>query len=225
VSPSPIGNAQKSLSQEFDRLGRPVVFRILEGDRAGLEDYRAQFSAAAETIVEADKPDLPLGQCRFEEGHHRCTRKPMPCTEMEHGADKAVAAVGVVITPSCPVVVFSEKIQHEIQHLRGFAGHIRGHGHLLMGAKAIPSIGARGRIALASHPTAEHWLDQTRVVVLTLPTRALTGMRHRRLPGLRQRREDLAAPELLSARSLPARAGDRPEDLETAAALLKSPPG
>jgi hypothetical protein len=25
-------------------LGRPVVFRIFEGDRAGLEDYRAQFS-------------------------------------------------------------------------------------------------------------------------------------------------------------------------------------
>lgn len=99
----------------FECLGRPVVFRIFEGDRAGLEDYRAQFSrAAAATIVEADEPDLPLGQCRFEEGHHRRTWKPMPCTEMEHRANKAVAAVGVVITPSCPVVVFSEKIQHKI---------------------------------------------------------------------------------------------------------------
>jgi len=38
----------------------------------------------------------------------------MPCTEMKHRADKAVAAVGVV-----------------------FAGRIRGHGHLVMGAEAI----------------------------------------------------------------------------------------
>ena len=62
----------------------------------------------------AAEPDLPLGQCRFEEGHHRRTWKPMPCTEMKHRTDKVVAAVGGVITPSCPVVVFSEKIQYEI---------------------------------------------------------------------------------------------------------------
>ena len=54
--------------------------------------------------------------CRWGNAASRrdITGEPMPCTEMKHRADKAVAAVGVVITPSCPVVVFGEKIQHEI---------------------------------------------------------------------------------------------------------------
>jgi hypothetical protein len=46
----------------FECRGRPLVFRILEGDCPGLENYRTQFSrAAAEAIVESDQPDLPPG--------------------------------------------------------------------------------------------------------------------------------------------------------------------
>jgi len=89
------------------------VFRILEGDCPGLENYRAQFSrAATEAIVESDQPDLPPGQCRFEKGHYRPAWKPMLRTQMRDRADKAVAAVGIVITASRPVIVVSKKLQH-----------------------------------------------------------------------------------------------------------------
>ena len=111
--------------------GRPIVCRIFERDCAGPEDHRAQFSgAAAEAIVEVDKPDLPPGQGRFEDGYHWLARKPMLRTEVKDRADKAVAAIPIMITASRPVIVVSKKFQHQIQHLQGFAGGIRAHGHL-----------------------------------------------------------------------------------------------
>jgi hypothetical protein len=108
------------------------MFRILKGGGAGLENYGAQFSRAeAETIVEADKPDLAPGQCRLEKRHHRRPRKPLLRTEMKDRADKAVAAISVMITASCPMVIIRKEIQHQIQYLYGFAGHVRGHWHLM----------------------------------------------------------------------------------------------
>src|SRR5215471_15820721 len=56
----------------FECRGHAIVFRILEGDCAGLENYRAQLSrASAKAIVESDQPDLLPWQCRLEKGHYR----------------------------------------------------------------------------------------------------------------------------------------------------------
>jgi hypothetical protein len=89
------------------------MFRILKGGGAGLDNYGAQFSrATAEAIVEADKPDLPPGQCRFEKEYHQRPRKPLLRIEMKDRANKAVAAISVMITASCPVIIVSKEIQH-----------------------------------------------------------------------------------------------------------------
>jgi hypothetical protein len=107
----------------FERRRGPFVFCILEGEGASSANERAQFGrSAAVVIVKVYDTHLPLGHCRSEKGDHCVLRKPVMITEIIDRANQAAAALRVVILASDPVVVISEKLQHEIQQLQRLTG-------------------------------------------------------------------------------------------------------
>jgi hypothetical protein len=76
------------------------------------ENYRAQFSRAApEAIVESDSPICRRGNAALRRDIIGAW-KSMLRTEMKDRGYRAVAAVGVVIAISRPVIVVSKKLQH-----------------------------------------------------------------------------------------------------------------
>jgi len=51
----------------------------------------------------------------------------MLAAQMQKSADKAVAAVSVIITATRPVAVVGERLEHEIEQLRRFGDFRLGH--------------------------------------------------------------------------------------------------
>ena len=93
------------------------AFTITERNSAALRQARS---------LNAISPICRPGQCRFENGHYRRVWKRGLRTEMKDRADKAVAAISIMITTSRPVSVVGKKLQHQIQYLQRVAGRIRG---------------------------------------------------------------------------------------------------
>ena len=100
---------------------RPLPLRIIIGETAGLKDYGAQFGdAAATTVVEVDQRKPGAGHRILQEHDHRCCRQTMLAAQMEKSADKAMAAVSVIVAPARPAPALGKKLEHEIEQLRRF---------------------------------------------------------------------------------------------------------
>src|SRR6516162_2486490 len=95
---------------------------------AGLEDYRAQFGdAAATSVVEVDKRKAGPRHRILQQPDRRCRGQAMHAAQMQKSADKAVAAVSVIIRAARPVAVVGKKLEHEIEQLHRFCDFRFGH--------------------------------------------------------------------------------------------------
>src|SRR5204863_5079078 len=88
------------------RGGRPILLQVIVGEKAGLEDYGAQLGdAAATSVVEVHKGKAGPGHRILQQRDRRCPRQAMLAAQMQKSADKAVAAVSIVIGATRPVAV------------------------------------------------------------------------------------------------------------------------
>src|SRR4051794_22484334 len=116
----PHGSCSLDLGKQpgFDRGGRALLLRLIVGEMTSLEDYGAQLGDAAATgVVEVNKRKAGPGHRILQEGDCRRPRQVMLATQMQKSADKAVAAVSVIITAARPVAVFSKMLEHQIEQL------------------------------------------------------------------------------------------------------------
>src|SRR6516164_9906435 len=91
------------------------------GKTAGLEDYGAQFRyAAAARVVEVDKRKAGPGHRILQQRDRRCRRQAMLAAEMQKSADKAVAALSVIIRAARPMAVVGKELEHVIEQLHRF---------------------------------------------------------------------------------------------------------
>ena len=97
---------------------RPLLLRMIVGETAGFEDYGAQLGDAAATrVVEVHKRKAGPGHRILQERDRRCPRQAMLAAQMQKSADKAVAAVSVVITAVRPVAVVGKMLEHQVEQL------------------------------------------------------------------------------------------------------------
>src|SRR5437016_5887471 len=97
----------------FNRGGCPLSLRIVTGKVAGLDDYGAQLGdPAATSVVEVHKRKAGPGHRILQERDRRCRRQAMQAAQMQKSADKAMAAVSVVIRAARPVAVVGKKVEH-----------------------------------------------------------------------------------------------------------------
>jgi len=117
----------------FGRGSRPLSLGVIISKTAGREDYGAQLSeAAATTVVEVHKRKAGPGHGILQERDRLCLRQAMLAAQMQNNADKAMAAVSVVITASCPVAIVGKKLEHEVEQLHRF--------HFLRASVCLPPI-------------------------------------------------------------------------------------
>jgi hypothetical protein len=96
----------------------PLLLRMIVGETAGLEDYRAQFGDAAATrIVEVHERKPGPRHRSLQERNHRFPRQAMLAAQMQKSADKAMAAVSVVIAAARPVAVLAKMLEHQVEQL------------------------------------------------------------------------------------------------------------
>jgi hypothetical protein len=128
----------------FGRGSRPLLLGVIISKTAGREDYGAELSeAAAITVVEVHKRKAGPGHGILQERDRLCLRQAMLAAQMQNNADKAMAAVSVVITASCPVAIVGKKLEHEIEQLHRF--HFR-FGHLFACLRSgLQTHGSTGR--------------------------------------------------------------------------------
>jgi hypothetical protein len=74
-----------------------------------------------------DKRKAGPGHRILQERDRRCRRQAMLAAQMQKSADKAVAAVSVIITAARPVSVVGKKLEHEIEQLHRFCDLRFGH--------------------------------------------------------------------------------------------------
>ena len=87
----------------LNRDGRALLLRMIAGETAGLEDYEAKLgNAAAKRVVELHKGKPGTRHRILQKRDRRCPRQAMLAAQMEKSADKAVAAVSVIITAARP---------------------------------------------------------------------------------------------------------------------------
>src|SRR5204862_1760987 len=97
----------------LDSGGCPLSLRILTGETARLDDYGAQLGdGAATSVVEVHKRKARPGHRILQERDRRCRRQAMLAAKMQKSADKAVAAVSVIIRTTRPAAVVSKKLKH-----------------------------------------------------------------------------------------------------------------
>jgi len=91
---------------------------MIVGETAGLENDGAELGDAAATrVVEVDKRKAGPGHRVLQERDRRRPRQAMLAAEMQESADKAVAAVSVVITAARPMAVLGKMLEHQVEQL------------------------------------------------------------------------------------------------------------
>jgi hypothetical protein len=101
-------------SQVLTAAARALLFRMIIGETAGLEDYGAQLGDAAATrVIEVHKRKAGPGHRILQERDRRCPRQAMLAAQMQKSADKTVASVSVVITAARPVAVVGKILEHQ----------------------------------------------------------------------------------------------------------------
>jgi hypothetical protein len=101
--------------------GGPLSLHIIAGETASLEDYGAQLGdAAAASVIEVHKRKAGPRHRILQQRDPRCRRQAMFAAQVQKSADKAVAAVSVIITAARPAAVVGKKLEHEIEQLHRF---------------------------------------------------------------------------------------------------------
>ena len=162
------------------RGGCPLSLRIVMGEAAGLEDYGTQLGgAAAVSVVEVHKRQAGPGHRILQERGRRCRRQAMHAAQMQKSADKAMAAISVIVTAACPVAVVGKKLEHEIEQLHGFCDFRLGHwfDRFRSGGDEL-SLSPGGAIRIGARSRQNDRLDQTQVVVIDVAAARLRE-RHR----------------------------------------------
>src|SRR5262249_60782940 len=91
---------------------------MIVGKTACLEDDGAQLDDAGATrVVKVHKRKAGPGHRILRERDRRRPRQPMLAAQMQKSADKAVAAVSVIVTAERPVVVVGKMLEHEVEQL------------------------------------------------------------------------------------------------------------
>jgi len=95
--------------------GCQLSLRIVMGETADLENYGAQLgNAAATSVVEMHKRKAEPGHRVLPECDRRCRRQAMLAAQVQKSADKAMAAIPVIITAARPVAIVGKKLEHQI---------------------------------------------------------------------------------------------------------------
>ncbi len=103
---------------DLDRAGGPLLLRVVVGKAAGLEDDGAQFGDAGATrVVKMHKRKAGPGHRILQERDRRRLRQTMLAAQMEKSADKAMAAVSVIVTAARPVAVVGKMLKHQVEQL------------------------------------------------------------------------------------------------------------
>ena len=68
-------------------------------------------------VVEVHKRKAGPGHRILQERDRRCPRQAMLAAQMQKSADKAVAAVSVIITAARPVAVVGKILEHQVEQL------------------------------------------------------------------------------------------------------------
>ena len=96
---------------------------MIVGETAGFEDYGAQLGNSAATgVVEVNERKARPGHCILQEGDRRRPRQAMLAAQMQQSADKAVAAVSIIITAARLVAVVGKMLEHQIEQLYRLRG-------------------------------------------------------------------------------------------------------
>src|SRR5207248_11527783 len=98
----------------------------------------------------------------------------MLAAQMEKGADKAMAAVAVVITTACPVAVVGKMLEHQVEQLHGLRDVGLRHWSWAPDAVNGPTLSRRRR-STPSAPGRVIGYTEPASLLLTSPTRGLTG--------------------------------------------------
>src|SRR5437764_4660289 len=101
---------------------------MILGETAGLYDDGAQLGDATATgVVEVYERKAGPGHRILQQRDRRCPRQAMLAAQMQKSADKAVAAVSVVITAARPVAVVGKILDHQVEQLHRLCdlGHSR----------------------------------------------------------------------------------------------------
>jgi hypothetical protein len=102
----------------LNRGGRALLLRMIVGETAGLEDYGAQLGDVAATrVIKVHERKAGPGHRILQERDRRCPRQAMLAAQMQNSADKAVAAVSVIITAARPVAVVGKILEHQVEQL------------------------------------------------------------------------------------------------------------
>jgi hypothetical protein len=106
----------------LNRGGCPLSLHIVTGETAGLDDYGAQLGdAAATSVVEVHKRKARPGHRILQERDRGCRRQAMLAAQLQKSADKAMAAVSVIITAARPVAVVGKKLEIRSSNCTAFA--------------------------------------------------------------------------------------------------------
>src|SRR5205085_8315719 len=73
--------------------------------------------AAATGVVEVHKRKAGPGHRSLQERDRRCPRQAMLAAQMQKSADKAMAAVSVIIMAARPVAIDGEMLEHQVEQL------------------------------------------------------------------------------------------------------------
>ena len=102
----------------LNRGGRALLLRMIVGETAGLEDYGAQLGDVAATrVIKVHERKAGSGHRILQERDRRCPRQAMLAAQMQNSADKAVAAVSVIITAARPMAVVAKMLEHQVEQL------------------------------------------------------------------------------------------------------------
>src|ERR1700758_3160323 len=89
---------------------------MIVSETAGLENNGAQLADAAATgVVEVHKREARPGHRILQERDRRRPRQAMLAAQMQKSADKAMAAVSVVITAARPVAGVGKMLEHQVE--------------------------------------------------------------------------------------------------------------
>ena len=159
------------------RGGRPLLLSMIISGTAGPEDDGAQLGGAAATrVVEVHERKAGSGHRILQERDRRRLRQAMLAAEMQNSADKAMAAVSVIITAARPVAVVGKISSIRSSSCTAWAISAWGIGLMAPDPDNEISLSrAAAAIRIAACSRQDDRLDQTPIVVLDVAAASIVA--------------------------------------------------